>query len=1177
MKPEQKKAINRTILKCREMLEKDIENRLVTYGILMDEPWIEKDKLSLSDEQEQVYKDLRDAIAKEMKGGLSEKEALISYIREVTYTYLNRIAALRVMEVRGLMEEVLVQKEEYSNRSYGHRNFFEIAREFCKSQSDEGLSYFISLIFKEVSADIGLLFNIDDEYSIIGPSNHALVEIIRLLTTDIDEESWQQDEIIGWIYQYFNEEEKEKVFKNKKKFERLDIPPATQLFTPDWIVEWIINNSLGKAHRDMKSGENRGKSINEIKLLDPSCGSGHFLVKAFDLFYQYYIEDGYPKEEIPFLILKNNLYGIDIDARAIQLTALILYIKVRVSLKETGIKEITENIEMNLVVADAILLNGERLQKLKKQFEHNSTVLNMIDIIYEEFKDTRLRGSLIQPEKKLKPLMEEYIQQKKKELKKDIKQIDEHDLFAGMDYFEQEQNESVLTKSEKELFNYLEQIYTQAIQANDINNLLFANEARKSVRLLNTFMQKYEIVVTNPPYLGKQSMDEDLNNFLNNNYLDGSNDLYSAFILRCLDFVAENGFVGMITQNTFMFKPTFEGLRLRILDTCHVNEFVHLGPRAFDDISGEKVNTAMFVLQLSNKNARSLFINLTNYKNSKDKQKELFNSYTSGSNKFCVSQENFKLIKGAPFVYWMTDFDKNIFKSYLPLDNKSKDPIAFSRKGLTTGDDTKFVRFYWEVPHEKLGIEWKYLSKGKEYVRWYESFNRIVFWKNNGEAIKNFKNDKGKLRSVIRSANFYENSGMTYGMNSTNGFAGRILPEDVIISANGPGIFGNKLTTNYLLGLLNSEFGNRIFNLLAPLLTINISDVDKFPIKVPNQSIQKSIENLVEEIIPFAKYLESLDETKPDFSLPNLLIKKGKNLTNSYNLYKDYITLVHKVINSIESTIDNIIYDLYQVPDSLREYKFNNNYLDYASLAKDVLAAYSNSNSNLDLLNSLNSKMEISFKNFEESVFDLFSYFIGIIFGRWSINTNGTELSRNNGIIHLNHQFIEEDIFDLIESFFDEDSFEDIVEKELPNVFKKDIYEWFIKDFFTYHVSKYEKRPIYWHVCSPNKKFNALLYYHSLTSDTLYKLKNNHLKPMLDNSKEDLNFYREKMKTEEDKKLAKQFEKRVLELEKQVNDLEIFNKQIDEILATGYTPDIDQGVLYNITPLNPILAKKIEK
>ncbi|MDM5283769.1 BREX-1 system adenine-specific DNA-methyltransferase PglX [Peribacillus frigoritolerans] len=1175
MKPEQKKAINRTILKCREILEQDIESRLVTYGILMDEPWIEKDKLSLSDEQEQVYKDLRDAIAKEMKGGLSEKEALISYVREVTYTYLNRIAALRVMEVRGLMEEVLVQREEYSNRSYGHRNFFEIAREFCKSQSDEGLSYFISLIFNEISSDIGLLFNTDDEYSIIGPSNQALVKIIQLLTTEIDEESWHQDEIIGWIYQYFNEEEKEKVFKNKKKFERLDIPPATQLFTPDWIVEWIINNSLEKVRREINLGNNRKKSIEEIKLLDPSCGSGHFLVKAFDLFYQYYIEDGYPKEKVPFLILKNNLYGIDIDARAIQLTALILYIKVRVSLKEHGIQKVIENIEMNLVVADAILLNGERLQKLKKQFEHNSTVLNMIDIIYEEFTDTRLRGSLIQPEKKLKPLMEKYIQQREKELQKNKKQNEEHDLFAGMDDFEKEQNESVLTKSERELFSYLEQIYTQAIQANDINNLLFANEARKSVRLLNTFMQKYEIVVTNPPYLGKQSMDEDLNNFLNNNYSDGSYDLYSAFILRCLDFVAENGFVGMITQNTFMFKPTFEGLRQKILDICYIHEFVHLGPRAFDDISGEKVNTAMFVLQHSNMKDKSVFINLTKYKNSKDKQTELLNSYNNGSNKFIVNQENFKLIKGYPFVYWMTDFDEDIFKKYPSLDNKNKNPIAFSRKGLTTGDDTKFVRFYWEVPEEKLGIEWKYLSKGKEYVRWYESFNRIVFWKDNGEAIKNFKNDQGKLRSVIRSSNFYDKSGITYGMNSTNGFAGRYLPEDVIISANGPGIFGNKLSTYYLMGLLNSEFGNRIFNILAPMLTINISDVDKFPIKIPNDSIQESISNLVEEIIPFAKKLESLDETKHDFKLPSLLIKKGKNLTNSYNIYKDYFTLIEKIIISIESTINKIIYDLYDVPDSIREYKFNNSLLDYSNLAREVLAAFTNSN--FDLLNELNLKKEISFKNFEESVFDLFSFFIGIQFGRWTINTNGSELSKNKGIIQLNNQFIEDDIFNLIEFFFDEDSFEEIVEKEIPNILKKDIYEWFIKDFFSYHVSKYEKRPIYWHVCSPNKTFNALLYYHTLTSDTLYKLKINHLKPMLDNSREDLNFYREKMTTTEDKKLAKQFEKRVIELEKQVNDLETFNKQIDEIIASGYKPDIDQGVLYNIKPLNPILAKKIDK
>ncbi|QNU37131.1 hypothetical protein IC801_15125 [Geobacillus sp. 44B] len=357
-----------------------------------------------------------------MKGGLSEKEALISYIREVTYTYLNRLAALRVMEVRGLIEEVLIQRDEYGNRSYGHRNFFEVAREFCKSQSDEGLSYFISLIFNEISSDIGLLFNTDDEYSIISPSNQALVEVIRLLTTEIDEDSWHQDEIIGWIYQYFNEEEKKEAFrkvnKEKKRFTVIDIPAATQLFTPDWMVEWIVNNSLGKLREEIINGEREYKKLEDIKLLDPACGSGHFLVKAYDLFYQYYVEDGYPKEKIPFLILRHNLHGIDIDARAIQLTALILYIKVRTSLKNIGINELTENITVNLVCADAVLLNGERLAKMKKQFENNPTVLKMIEIIYDEFTNTRLKGSLIQPEKRLIPLIEEYKQQKQKDLEK---------------------------------------------------------------------------------------------------------------------------------------------------------------------------------------------------------------------------------------------------------------------------------------------------------------------------------------------------------------------------------------------------------------------------------------------------------------------------------------------------------------------------------------------------------------------------------------------------------------------------------------------------------------------------------------------------------------------------------------------------------------------------------------
>ncbi|ASS89009.1 DNA methyltransferase [Aeribacillus pallidus] len=502
MKPEQKKAINRTILKCRKILEQDIENQLITYGILLGEPWIEKDKLSLSDEQEQIYKDLRDAIGKEMKGGLSEKEALISYIREVTYTYLNRIAALRVMEVRGLMEEVLIQREEYGNRSYGHRNFFEVAREYCKSQSDEGLSYLISLLFNEISSDIGLLFNTEDEYSIIGPSNQALLEIIQSLTTEIDEEAWQQDEIIGWIYQYFNEEEKDDVFdrlyNKKEKIKSIDIPAATQLFTPDWIVEWIIDNSLGKLREEMISGERERKKLEEIKLLDPACGSGHFLVKAYDLFYQYYVEEGYPKEQIPFLILKHNLYGIDIDARAVQLTALILYIKVLVTLKQIGINEIKNHITVNLVCADVVLLNGNRLATMKKEFEKNQTVLKMIDIMYEEFKDTRIKGSLIQPEKRLKPLFEEDVLKRQKKLKSKKKKED-LGLFEGQIDFEEEQDRLSLLQSEKELTKYLEHVHNNAIRNNDINNQLFANEAKKSLTVLNIFLQKYDVVVTNPP------------------------------------------------------------------------------------------------------------------------------------------------------------------------------------------------------------------------------------------------------------------------------------------------------------------------------------------------------------------------------------------------------------------------------------------------------------------------------------------------------------------------------------------------------------------------------------------------------------------------------------------------------------------------------------------------------
>ncbi|WP_032871745.1 BREX-1 system adenine-specific DNA-methyltransferase PglX [Bacillus sp. UNC69MF] len=1167
MKPEQKKAINRTILKCREMLEKDIENRLVTYGILMDEPWIEKDKLSLSDEQEQVYKDLRDAIAKEMKGGLSEKEALISYIREVTYTYLNRIAALRVMEVRGLMEEVLVQKEEYSNRSYGHRNFFEIAREFCKLQSDEGLSYFISLIFKEVSADIGLVFNIDDEYSIIGPSNHALVEIIRLLTTDIDKESWQQDEIIGWIYQYFNEEEKDDVFdrlyNKKEKIKSIDIPAATQLFTPDWIVEWIVNNSLGKLREEINNGEREHKKLEKIKLLDPCCGSGHFLVKAYDLFYQYYIEDGYSREEIPFLILENNLHGIDIDTRAIQLTALILYIKVRVSLIDAGIQELNEKITVNLVCADAVLLNGDRLTTMKKQFENNDTVLKMIEIIYDEFKDTRLKGSLIQPEKRLIPLIEEYKVKKQKILKKGKKNED-LGLFEGFDEFEKEQEETVLNKSEKELFKYLEQVYSQATRANDINNLLFANEAKKSVLLLNTFLQKYDVVVTNPPYMGKSNMNEVLKDFVNDNYKLANQDLYSIFIMRVMDFLDNEGLMGMITQESFMFIKSYIELRDYILNNSAIYKFVHLGTRAFDDISGERVSTSMFVLKKGiESESDSLFIKLDHYPHSIEKRNNIENQ----TNLFPVKQSFFKKLEGSPFLYYLPDEIKDILSTTASF----VESFGEAKTGINTGNNDYFVKFWWEINGESERNFVPY-AKGGGSEKFYGTLKSVVDWR--PEKMKEYKG----CRLMNQSLFFKE--GLTFSGVGSKGFGVRFLPDGFVFDSGGSFINIKKNVDKfYVLGILASDFADYLLDLYNPTINFKNNDIHRLP-AIFDDTFQKKISSNVKRIIDLKKQILSYDEKEKNFNIDNFILNDGSFV----DIIKKLLKIEKEYLILIEEN-NSHVYDLYKIGERTRklineEITKTRKIINKIPHEQDFERWFEKEGKNvnrLNLIQYLESKDFIPNKIFKD-FFTSFSFImVGIIFGRWHIQGFGN--NQKEGILVLDTNFIEDILYEVIEVIFGEDNFEKVIDEEIPEIIGKDLLDWFKKDFFVEHIKKeqYQSRPIYWHVCSPNKTFNALLYYHELNDDTLYKLKSNHLKPKVDNIRNDLNFYREKMSSSDDKKQAKQYENRVIELEKQVGDLEVFDKQIEEIIASGYKPDIDQGVLYNITPLNPILAKKIEK
>lgn len=937
MTPEQKRTVKSIILECRKVLESDIEQVLINYGIYIDKPWVNVKFLqSMSEEEENTRKRLEEVIHKLEKSGLTIIESVEQYTKEIVYTYVNRLSALRVLEVRGLIEEVLIPRKQWGDKSYGHLRFYEIAREYCKYQSDTGLAYFIQLIFGEVGQEIGMLFNTQDEYSLINPSSEALLKVIDLLCNQMDEDVWKQDEIIGWIYQYFNEKEKDDVFdrlyKKKQKIKAVDIPAATQLFTPDWIVKWIVDNSLGTLWQEIKEEKREGKKLEEIRLLDPACGSGHFLVQAYDLLYKFYLEEGYDKGEIPYLILQNNLYGIDIDLRAIQLTAMVLFIKAKYSLKESGNDTNTKGkLSVNLVCADAVLLNGARLERLKNQFKKNPTILKMIDIIYEEFKDTRLKGSLIQPEKKLYPLFEEYkdkIAAKEfKKLKKTKKSNQEALVeMLDADSLEEYKSKRNWSKEEEDLLGFLNMVYKEAIRANDITQQMFANEAVKSVKLVDIFMNEYDVVVTNPPYMGKRSMNDKLKVFIDHEYLDVGNDLYAVFISRCISRIQPEGY--------------------------------------------------------------------------------LFNVAS-----VCV-------------------FPK---------------------------DEDNYM---------------------------------------------------------------------------------------------------------YFLGYLNSSLAVYLLNCINPTNNVPPGSVAKLPVYISSDKGKVFVERLAESSVITKRMIVSTDETSNIFNKPFL----SKIEDTSINTYiKTEILNQLKLQTSVDINsvlIDNCIFDEYNLSIEIRKEILNN----LNRLPMNII----------ELFEYIQTYEIVPEKAIIEKLKDILSYFIGCLFGRWHLDGLTPD---DDGILPLDASIFEVDIvhriYECISLTFGDDNSDNIIE-EIEQILGKRLDEWLIKDFFKEHIKKYQKRPIYWHICSKKKTFNCFVYYHKLDHDSLYKVKGIYLGEMIRCYWEDLAYYREQiLKARDAKDTIKENELKLRcnDLELKLDDLSKLDKELDKILP--YEPDIDEGVLKNIIPLEPVLSATV--
>lgn len=711
---------------------------------------------------------------------------------------------------------------------------------------DDGFIPCLFSAFREVTEEIKVLFDPENEYSLVVPRYPFLKKTIQKINDDLDYDTYREDEFLGWVYQYFNSREKDRVFEEvrtkKKKIAGSDIINVTQLYTEKYMVRFLVENSLGAMWMEMypdsqlcnkweyfvkdpNNSTREPKPVQEITFLDPACGSGHFLLYAFDLYYDMYLEEGTILDnQIPEFILRHNLHGIDIDLRAIQLSALGLFMKAKSMQPDMKVQH------MNLVSADAIMLDSEILEEFLEEFRDDPTAQELIETIWQGLENVRELGSLLKVEEQIDEVIE---RQKSWGSQKSLDARDWKD--KGWEQWK------------RDLLAKLKGYYEKAAQTFDINRQMFANEACKGVQLLDLLEQRYDVVATNPPYLGHKNFTDNLKISLDDLYEKNSSDLYQCFIIRCIELNNSNGFFSMICQKSFIFLNTFVKTRELILKTDQIRTLILLGPGAFEDISGEVVNTTMFSLKkvIDNK-FDSIFFDVSNELSKASKIKE----YIQKNKIYRVNQINFNLISDSPFVFWMRDFDKLIFENYKPIDDKTKNSFAAARQGLITGNNDRFLRYIWEINDNET---WMPYMKGGVPNKWYGNQLYVVNWYNNGEKIKQYVNEKGKLLSRPQNISFYLKEGITYSTTSNN-FAARYMPKGFIFDAKASAIFPiTYKNVFYMLGLFNSNIAIHLLNLLSPALDFNVGYTQKIPFKVPEKETEKNVEKYVDSCITIKK------------------------------------------------------------------------------------------------------------------------------------------------------------------------------------------------------------------------------------------------------------------------------------------------------------------------------------
>lgn len=1107
-------------------------------------------------------------------------------IETVAYTWFNRLMALRFMDANGYNTPKVVtplpgmsNPEILQNALAGNvEEDLKLDRQRLNdlidgrtSSSDAQTEAFKLLLVASCnnwhSAMPFMFERISDYTELLLPddllSDFSIVSDIRI---GMSEEDCQQEELIGWLYQYYISDKKDDVFeglKNNVKISAENIPAATQLFTPRWIVRYLVENSLGKLWLTLKPESKLRlhmpyfldspegniptikpeglNSVKDITFLDPCQGSGHVLVYAFELLSKIYEEEGYDTNEIPSLILEHNLYGIDIDERAAQLAAFALTMKARgyyprflrkpIQPKVIALVNINENIIKDAVKLP-IAVDGKLI------YDHR-------DLTLFNLTQADSLGSLIQ--------------------------IDSKELNAL-----QIQKGSIWQDQEKKLKEQAEFLSRQ-----------------------------YYCVVTNPPYMGQKGMNTTIRSFVERHYQEGKADLMTCFMIRCADFVYEHSIFGMINLPSWLFLVSFEELRKKLLNNYHIDSLLHMGRGIFGIdfgstafvISKTKSNNSGRYFRLHQRNFQHIYFqhieqlflrakfnqsfkyDFTSYRDA-DGVSEIPSVSNNHGLKlhFTANQDDFIKIPGSPLGYWLSDI---AIKSFL---NKSIGDIGDSSPGIRTGRDDIFVKYWYEVDFSDLLIngrsvkdlensKWFPITRGGAFRKWYGNKWHVILGSNNFKEVKEVCHDYR-----LREEKYYFKKGITWTMISSTSAGFRLCDEGVLFGNGGPVLFPQKI--EYTLGLLNSNVSKLVLSLLNPTLNFTKTDIEKIPY-IENV---EEIEKIVNETILISKSEWDSHEFSWDFKENELIKTKTKSLKQSFELYESFWINNYYTVLQNETKINKHFINIYGLQDELSPEVILEDVTILQEEAKIVNGAL--------MIDPL-------------PVFLQFlSYSVGCFFGRYSLNKPGLILSNlsatlkefekqisnpvfmpdeDNILPVLDSEWFNDDIVGRFKAFLKAAFSEDFFEENLRYVeeqINKDIRKYFVKDFYNDHIKRYKKRPIYWMFSSPKGHFKALIYMHRYQPDLCSKMLNDYLQPFiskLEAAKQTntLLALREDV-TAREKTIAL---KEVDRLELMIRDCKDYERTLFTIATQKITIDLDDGVKVNYLKFKDVLVpiKGLEK